>query len=186
MSELTMAVRDVNETRREIVGRAAPYDETTFLVGGAGGERLMRGCFSKTISERGRRIPLCVGHNHREAAVGLATSWDDGPDGLAGVFQIRADEDGDRVLRHAADGYLSALSVGFEPTKSRRARDGATEILEAKLHEVSLVSVGAYAGAGVTEVRTADEIRADLERQLAPFRNPPPIDLSPLPPFGLT
>lgn len=185
MSDLPMQLRSVDPARREIVGLVAPYDQTTYLVPTPGGERLRPGCFTKSIAERGDRIPLTVGHEHRTAAVGKSLHWDDGPEGLLATFSVRAGEEGDRVLADAFDGYLADLSVGFEPTKHgiRRGVDGAIEVTEGRLREVSLVAVGAYAGAQVMSVRSAEEVRADLDALLAPFLNPPRVDMSPLPPL---
>jgi HK97 family phage prohead protease len=178
-----MQLREVDQAQREIVGLVAPYDETSYMTNVPGGERLRRGCFAKSIQERGDRIPLCIGHNHRTAAVGKSTSWQDSADGLVATFKVRAGEDGDKVLADAHDGYLPALSVGFEAKHGVRGLDGAVEVTEAKLHEVSLVVVGAYAGAQVMAVRSADQVRADLDALLVPFRNPPQVDMSPLPPL---
>jgi HK97 family phage prohead protease len=176
---LDMEIRDVAESSREIVGRVAPYDETSYLTGDPRGERLKRGCFARSIRERGDRVPLIIGHNHGRAAVGLSRSWLEGADGLVGTFQVRGDPEGDKVLGDVRDGYLPALSVGFEPIPSRmrRGADGALEITEAILREVSLVVVGAYDGARVLAVRSAQS----LDDLLAPFRNPPAVDLSPYP-----
>ena len=179
---LDMEIRDVTESRREIVGVVAPYNETTYLTGDPRGERLVRGCFTKSIAQRGSKVPLTVGHNHGRAAVGLSTSWQEGAEGLLGVFAVRPDAEGDKVLADVRDGYLPAMSVGFAPlaANTRRAPDGALEHREAALKEVSLVVVGAYDGARVLQVRSAH----DLEAMLAPFRNPPAVDLSPLPALG--
>ena len=179
---LDMEIRDVTEARREIVGRVAPYNETTYLTGDPRGERLMRGCFRASIEQRGTRIPLCIGHNHGVAAVGLSTRWQEDLEGLLGVFTVKGSDEGDRVLADTRDGYLPAMSVGFAPipSRTRRASDGALEHTEAALKEVSLVVVGAYDGARVLEVRSAQ----NLDDLLAPFRNPPAVDLSPLPIFG--
>jgi uncharacterized protein len=184
VNELHLELRDVNTSAREIVGMSAPYAETSYLTGATAGERLVRGCFGKSIAERGTRIPLVIGHNHREAAIGRATGWEDTDAGLVGMFHIRDDDDGDRTLRHAADGYLSAMSVGFEPVRHRRGPDGAVEVLEGRLHEVSLVAVGAYMGAQVMAVRSPAEIAETNAAMLAPFLVPmPDIDMSPLPPI---
>jgi HK97 family phage prohead protease len=176
---LDMEIRDVTEARREIVGVVAPYDETTYLTGDPRGERLIRGCFAESIRRKGDRIPLCIGHNHGRAAVGLSRSWREDGDGLVGVFAVRADPEGDKALGDVRDGYLPALSVGFAPipARTRRAADGALEHTEAALKEVSLVVVGAYDGARVLAVRSAQ----DLDALLAPFANPPAVDLSPFP-----
>jgi len=173
-----MEIRDVTVARREIVGRVAPYDETSYLTGDPRGERLRRGCFATSIRQRGDRIPLCVGHNHGEPAVGMSRQWSE-DDGLVGLFEVRANERGDKVLEDVRDGYLPALSVGFAPipSRARRGRDGALEITEAVLKEVSLVVVGAYDGAQVLAVRSAQ----DLDTLLAPFANPPRVDLTPFP-----
>ena len=183
MSELAMQVRSVDPARREIFGLTAPYDQTTYLVPTPGGERLRRGCFAKSIAERGTRILLTVGHEHRTAAVGKSTVWEETPEGLLATFAVRADERGDQALADAFDGYLPDLSVGFEPVHAVRGADGSVEVTEGRLREVSLVAVGAYAGAEVMAVRSADDIRADFEALMTPFRNPPRVDMSPLPPI---
>jgi HK97 family phage prohead protease len=171
-----MELRDVAEARREIVGVVAPFDETTYLVADPGGERLKRGCFAKSIAERGDRIPLLVGHAHDRAAIGLSRAWTEDRAGLVGTFAVKVGPAGDDALADAAGGYLPALSVGFLPTKRHRAADGAAEVTEARLHEVSLVPVGAYTGAAVLAVRAAVELDpVILER----FQNPPRVDLTP-------
>lgn len=182
---LDMEIRDVTPDRREIVGLVAPYDETSYLTGDARGERLLRGCFAKSIRQRGARIPLCIGHNHGadRGAVGMSRSFVEDGDGLLGVFAVRPDARGDEVLADVRDGYLPAMSVGFAPlpANARRGHDGALEITEAALKEVSLVVVGAYDGARVLATRAAVQI-PDLA---AMFPAAPVVDLSPLPRLGV-
>jgi HK97 family phage prohead protease len=178
---LDMEIRDVTTSRREIVGRVAPYDETSYLTGDPRGERLMRGCFRASIAARGDRIPLCIGHNHgaERGAVGMSRTWAEDGDGLVGVFGVRLDERGDEVLADVRDGYLPAMSVGFAPmlARTRRGVDGALEITEAALKEVSLVVVGAYDGAQVLATRAAVQV-PDLAAMFPPA---PALDLSPYP-----
>jgi HK97 family phage prohead protease len=176
---LSMEIRSVDIPERSISGIVAPYDETTYLVMDPSGERIKHGAFTKSIRQRETRIPLIVGHDHghRRGAVGFSRSWTDTADGLAAVFGIRADAVGDEVLEDVKSGYLPAMSVGFEPLTRTRAANGVLEVREAKLMEVSLVIVGAYDGAKVLAARTM----VDIGALLAPFANPPAVDLSPVP-----
>jgi HK97 family phage prohead protease len=177
-NELPMEIRSVNMDQRQILGQVAVWNETSYLVPDPRGERLMVGCFRKSIRQRETRIPLCINHDHSRA-VGMSRTWTDTASELSALFDARPGELGDKALEDARDGYLPALSVGFLPLNATRGADGALEIREAKLAEVSLVLIGAYDGSRVLAVRNAQ----DLDAMLAPFRNPPQVDLSPLPPI---
>src|SRR5215471_5487675 len=115
-----MELRTVNMDAREIVGQVQVWQETSYLTPHAGGERIMRGAFRKSIAERGDRIPLCKHHDHSKA-YGFSKSWEDTARELVGIFGVRPGEDGDSLLEDARDGYLPALSVGFVPVQQRRA-----------------------------------------------------------------
>jgi HK97 family phage prohead protease len=171
-----MELRSVDMSARELLGQVQVYDEVSYLTpSGPAGERIKRGCFAKSITERGTRIPLCRNHNH-ERAYGMSKRWVDGPENLEAVFGVRANAEGDQLLEDANDGYLPALSVGFVPVIAKRAPDGVLEVREAKLMEVSVLLIGAYEGSRVLAVRSAQSV----EDLLAPFRNPPHVDLSPV------
>jgi hypothetical protein len=172
---LAMQLRSVDETTRTVTGVVVPYDETSYLTGDPAGERILRSAFKRSIHNRRDKIPLCLGHDHGRAAVGLSTDWVDDDAGLTGMFRIKPGGDGDQVLEDVRGGYLAAMSVGFVPQERGRGTDGAVEVRVAKLLEVSLVAVGAYDGARVLAVRAATQI----DELLKPFRNPPPVDLSP-------
>lgn len=177
MSTLAMEIRAVEESARIITGIVAPYDEVSYLTPDPAGERIGRGAFAKSIRQRSTRIPLFIGHDHKGAAVGLSTDWDDGGEGLIGSFRVKPGRAGDEALADARGGYLPAMSVGFRPLVHGRDGDGVTVVREAMLLEVSLVGVGSYAGAEVLAVRSAQH----LETLLAPFANPPAVDLTPFP-----
>lgn len=175
---LVMELRDVSEQERIITGVAVPYDETTYLVSDPNGERIQRGAFSRSIAHRGDKIPLLANHNvHRR--MGMSRRFVETNDGLVGEFRINDGEPGDELLLQTRQGYFGGLSVGFTRLRTARASDGARDVLEAKLVEVSLVGIGAYDGAELLSVRTAQ----NLDELLAPFRNPPAVDLSPIPPI---
>jgi Escherichia/Staphylococcus phage prohead protease len=175
---LCMELRSVSESDRVIVGVVAPYDELTYLTLDPAGERIRRGAFSRSIAHRGTSIPLLRNHDV-ERRMGTSRVFRETDDGLVGEFVVNDGEPGDALLLELRQGYLAGLSVGFTRLRSERAADGARDVTEAKLVEVSTVGVPAYEGAAVLSVRSAQ----NLDELLAPFRNPPVVDLSPIPPL---
>jgi len=159
MSELVrvtfpaMEVRLASTSERIVEGIVIPYDETSKLTDSPGGERFLRGSVTRTVKDRGARIKLFRAHDHR-AAVGLPLAWDALHDGGCWAqFRIGQTAAGEDVLNEIREGLLDAFSIGFEPVRERRGADGAREVVEAKLHEISLVPLGAYAGARVLATR---------------------------------
>ena len=175
---LAMEIRTVDPEERTLVGVVAPYDEVSYLVPDPGGERIMRGAFAKSIRQRADKIPLHDNHG-TVRRLGLSRTFDDGTDGLVGLFGINEGPRGDEALEELRHGYFGGLSVGFQPLVVTRGDDGVREIREAKLMEVSLVGMPAYEGAGIVAVRNAQ----DLDDLLAPFRNPPAVNLEPIRPL---
>lgn len=159
MNELVMEIRRMALTEGIVEGICAPYDETTFLAGDGNGERITRSAFRKSAREQAGRLKLFRNHDHN-MPIGTATRISDRhPDGLFASFKLG---DGPRyhdVRDELEQGLLTDLSVGFRPVQERRGDDGAREITEAQLVEVSLVPIGAYSGARVLAVRhAADEL----------------------------
>jgi uncharacterized protein len=174
---LAMEIREVQETQRIVVGIVAPYDETTYLVNDPGGERIVRGAFGRSISHRGGKIPILRGHD-RGKRMGTSSHFVEDAAGLVGHFRINPGDDGDAFLTECRDGYYGGLSAGFLPLgPTARGADGAREVHEAKLVEVSAIGVPAYEGAGLLAVRSAQ----DLDEILAPFRARPDVNLAPIP-----
>jgi len=64
--------------------------------------------------------------------------------GLYGEFKVSKGSRADDILELVRDGALSELSIGFQPLKDNRRKDGVVERLAAHLAEVSLVTFGAY------------------------------------------
>lgn len=176
MAELVMELRGADVAERTISGVVAPYDEVSYLVPDPAGERVMRGAFDKSIGQVGHRVRLFIGHDNRNAAIGHASDWVNGAEGLSAVFTVSAGPRGDQALEDVKADLYGGLSIGFRPIRVTRGRDGVREIREAALGEVSLVGVPSYDGARVLAVRAAD-----LGAVLAPFANRPVVDLSPIP-----
>lgn len=178
MHELAMELRSVDEPQRLVVGVVVPYDELTYLTPDPRGERVKRGAFARSIAHRGDRIPVFRNHD-RSLRMGVSRSFTESHDGLLGEFRINDGDPGDALLEEARSGYLGGLSAGFIPLDRGRSADGAAEVIEGKLEEVSLVGHPAYAGS-VLAVRNAQ----DLDDLLAPFRARPDVNLSPIPPMA--
>lgn len=179
MELLAMELRSVSESERLVIGTVAPYDQTTYLVPEPGGERIRRGAFRRSIEHRGDRVPLFRNHD-RTLRMGVSRSFAETAEGLLGEFRINDGEAGDALLAECRNGYFGGLSAGFLPLDRERGADGANEVTEGKLVEVSVVGHPAYEGAGMLAVRNAQ----DMDALLAPFLARPDVNLSPLPPIA--
>ena len=168
---LELRVPDVSE--RLVEGVVVPWGETSFLTPDPKGERFRPGSLSRTIKERGDRVKLYRAHDHHQA-IGKPVVWNiDHAAGCWAQFRIAATPRGDEVLTEIREGMLDAFSVGFFPVRERRGTDGAREIIEAALHEVSICPMGAYDGARVLAMRTPRTFAYTLPPM-------PEVDLSPV------
>jgi HK97 family phage prohead protease len=167
MHELPMEIRSVDSDGRTVDGVCVPYDEISYFTPNPAGERVLRGAFAKSTAQQANRIFLFRGHDHARP-IGRAVEFSDQPDGLHGTFRIRASVLGDETISDLSEGFLPAMSVGFRPLQTRRGARGETEIVEAQLKEVSLVSIGAYDGARVLALRGPVVIPGQVQVDLSP------------------
>lgn len=166
-----LRVPDTSE--RIVEGVVVPWNETSFLTPDPRGERFRPGSLTRTIKERGERVKLYRNHDHG-TAIGKALAWKSTHEGgLWGQFRIAATPAGDDVLLELREGMLDAFSVGFRPVREARGGDGAREIVEAHLHEVSLCPIGAYDGARVLAMRSPSSSTSTLPPM-------PEVNLAPL------
>lgn len=128
-------------TTRELSGIAVPYGE----VSPSYNERFAPG--SVTLDPNA----LLLWQHDRHEPVGKITGGADRSDGFHFESFISDTVRGRDAATLAADGVLS-LSVGFILRDSAIV-DGVTEVRDALVKEISLVSFPAYAGATVTEIR---------------------------------
>jgi HK97 family phage prohead protease len=159
ITEVAEVRADTDSGHRVIRGRLVPYGERA-LIGIGVTESIAPGCFTKSISERSKRLPLMAAHNHESFPIGSADSWDDESDGLYGTWRIANTTQADEAYGLVCDGHLSSLSVGFQPVPGKTTVERGTPPepdhlirREARLLEASLVAVPAYEGAGITAVR---------------------------------
>lgn len=167
-----MRVAEVDATANlsTLVGRAVPYN--TLASVGWYLEQMSPGVFDKSTRQAARGLPLLLWHESQDFPIGLSASWQSRDDGLWGEWNLDDSDMAQQAARAARDGRLGWMSVGFSPLVSEwkystspdwdpdnvSTLDQCTRI-EARLIETSLVSTPLYAGAEVSEVRTAEYCR---------------------------
>lgn len=159
---------ETDSALRELRGRAVPYGEPSNV--GWYIESFAPGAFAKSIRESARDLPLLLWHDSHAFPIGAASRWTETDDGLDGTWRLDDSDMAQTAARQARDGFLTGLSVGFQPTPNGsrwtlvddddwNPDEGVVdevERTEARLLEVSLTPTPAYAGAGVTLVRSHD------------------------------
>ena len=127
---------------RTICGICVPYDVEQ-RINHSLTEVFRRGAFSRVIPNA-HRVKLLVGHDAQALPIGRAMLLREDASGLYGEFKVSKGSRADDILELVRDGALSELSIGFQPLKDNRRKDGVVERLAAHLAEVSLVTFGAY------------------------------------------
>ncbi len=174
-----LELRVPDMTERIVEGIVVPWNETTYLTEDPRGERFRSGSLTRTLKERGDRVKLFRNHDH-DQAVGRALQWKATHEGGCWAqFRIAATAAGDDVLAEVREGMLDAFSVGFLPKRETRGTDGAREIIEAQLHEVSLCPIGAYDGARVLAMRSSGST-GHTDASAVKLAQMPAYDLSPM------
>ncbi|GIG69737.1 HK97 family phage prohead protease [Phytomonospora endophytica] len=157
-------VREERDAPVVLEGRAVPYGvaEQVSDEYGTYFETIAPGAFRKSTKEAARALPLMLWHDHDAFPIGRAIAWREELDGLYGAWELDSSPRAQEAGRLAREGLLTGLSVGFAPMAGRSTVDPATRDSlarvvhhEGRLLETSLCAVPAYAGAGVTLVRTA-------------------------------
>jgi HK97 family phage prohead protease len=170
-----LELRLADPGERIIEGFVVPWGEISYLTPDPKGERFVRGALTRTLENRKTPIKLFVNHRH-ERALGTAVGWKPNrPEGCWGSFRVRSGPDGDELLSDIVEGLLDGFSIGFQAKQERRSPDGVREVVEAALHEVSLVPIAAYDGARVLATREPGVDR---------LPDPPVVNLECLPPLS--
>jgi HK97 family phage prohead protease len=159
---------EVRTAGRTIVGIAVPYDTPTEIHDRSGSytEIFRQGAFARTLAERGpERVKVLAQHNYEAMPLGRAVLLREDTAGLYAELAVSKTSAGDEVLELVRDGALDGLSIGFTPVRDGRETRGVVERLEAKLHEVSVVSFPAYDTARVAALRGQSAPSSDLLAQ---------------------
>lgn len=141
------------------------------------GDVLLKGCFAKSIRERGPestandKILMLWMHDMSEP-IGKVVKLEEDDKGLYFEAKIDEIELGDRAIKQLESGTLNQFSIGYSYVWENCRWDndtGTTYVGEVKLYELSVVSIGCNAETeylGLKSAEDYDEAYEKLEREL--------------------
>ncbi len=149
---------------RTLEGLAAPCNAPANIrdMFGEYTETILPGAFARTITDRAGKIKLLAQHDRSSFPLGnIPRLWEDA-EGLRMEAVVANTTAGTDALTLVNERVVNGLSIGFQVVRQSWNDDySARELQEVKLLEVSLVTEPAYAEAGVTGVRSIDDIPVD-------------------------
>ena len=116
---------------------------------------LNQGSSVKTISERGSRIAFCLNHEIDEPVAKINELLED----ETGIFfKARISDSEDDLKIKISEEIYKEMSMGFVPIKVslKKMEDGTylRDLLEIKIYEISIVTIGRNELAGITETKS--------------------------------
>jgi HK97 family phage prohead protease len=149
---------ECSEERREISGKIVPMG-----TGEIGHTNLGAYTFAENSIEIAdpSKIKLLSQHDLKKP-IGRMTAADVRKDGIYATFKLSRSTGGNDALIMAQEGLVTGLSIGAEIIASKPSKDGHTVVSLARLKEVSLVTVPAFASSEILEI-AAEEIIPAVE-----------------------
>jgi uncharacterized protein len=127
-----------------------------------GGDKLLPGCLTKSLSARSAHLPMLL-HHDLKRPIGAWKSWQERPEGLHVKGSLTmASRDAQEAYALAKDGALTGLSIGWKPLKHSHDAKGVRVVTEADLFEGSLVAVPMNSRTRVTAIKGISGAR-DIE-----------------------
>jgi HK97 family phage prohead protease len=144
---------ECSEERREITGKIVPMG-----TGEIGHTNLGDYTFAANSIEIAdpSKIKLLAQHDLKKP-IGRMIAAETRKDGIYATFKLSRSTGGNDALIMAAEGLVTGLSIGAEIIASQPSKDGYTVVSQARLKEVSLVTVPAFASAEILEI-AAEEV----------------------------
>jgi hypothetical protein len=133
-----------SQRRRLVSGVAVPYDVAGVV---SSGQRVI---FHRGALDASARPPALFGHD-RGRPLGRVVDAADAGDRLTASARLSATPAGDEALTLAEDGALM-FSVGVAPLEADEDADGTLHVYRGDWLELSLLPIGAYAGATIDNV----------------------------------
>jgi len=153
---VSFAVKSVDQKARKFSGLASTWEKDL------GNDVIHQGAFRKTLSDwrksNTKTIPLLDSHDRFsvDSVLGKMVTASETGAGLEAEFEMRDTEKAQEALAAVADGFISGLSIGYEPVEFKYEKpergsmfDTIRHLTEVKLREVSLVVFPMNEGARV-------------------------------------
>jgi HK97 family phage prohead protease len=148
---------ECSEERREISGKIVPLG-----TGEIGHTNLGAYTFAANSIEIAdpSKIKLLSQHDLKKP-IGRMTAAEVREDGIYATFKLSRSSGGNDALIMAQEGLVTGLSIGAEIIASKPSKDGYTVVSAARLKEVSLVTVPAFASSEILEIAAEEVIPAE-------------------------
>jgi HK97 family phage prohead protease len=158
---LEAASIECSEERREISGKIVPLG-----TGEIGHTNLGAYTFAANSIEIAdpSKIKLLSQHDLKKP-IGRMTAAETREDGIYATFKLSRSSGGNDALIMAQEGLVTGLSIGAEIIASKPSKDGHTVVSSAKLKEVSLVTVPAFASSEILEIAAEEVIPVEETQQ---------------------
>jgi HK97 family phage prohead protease len=152
---------ECSEERREISGKIVPLG-----TGEVGHTNLGAYTFAANSIEIAdpTKIRLLSQHNLQKP-IGKMISAETRADGIYATFKLSRSSAGSDALIMAQEGLVTGLSIGAEILASKPSKDGYTVVSSARLKEVSLVTVPAFASSEILEIAAEESLPAKEKPQ---------------------
>jgi HK97 family phage prohead protease len=144
---------ECSEERREISGKIVPLG-----TGEIGHTNLGAYTFAANSIDIAdpTKIKLLSQHDLKKP-IGRMIAAETRADGIYATFKLSRSSGGNDALIMAQEGLVTGLSIGAEIIASKPSKDGHTVVSSARLKEVSLVTVPAFASSEILEI-AAEEL----------------------------
>jgi HK97 family phage prohead protease len=152
---------ECSEERREISGKIVPLG-----TGEIGHTNLGAYTFAANSIEIAdpSKIKLLSQHDLKKP-IGRMTAAETREDGIYATFKLSRSSGGNDALIMAQEGLVTGLSIGAEIIASKPSKDGHTVVSSARLKEVSLVTVPAFASSEILEIAAEEVIPVEETKQ---------------------
>ena len=136
--------------RRTITGIAVPYNVYATVSDGTQVQ------FAPGSLPVDGKAPKLYMYHDSSQAIGIVSERVDSPEAMYFTATVSNTRAGDEALVLAADGVLDSVSVGVNPTEFKYDDAGNMTVIQAEWVELSVVPIGAYSGATITQVAASE------------------------------